>query len=341
MNKSKIVLASVGGVVLVASLALAYMTWSAYSEKAERVEEFDDAVSTAGRLASLPVYPGPAGVKAYKDNADGYASWREEALKLASAGDRKFEPTSPAAFKTFLVEDARRLSDLPGGVDGKLVKSDFSFGFKDYITGGVLPRQEDLARLQREWNDVATIVEKLAEAGALEVVDVALKAADAQPAQPQGVVRGKKSKKGGDEDEGPAQDVTRFTVSFLARPAAIVAAANAFVGCERFVTVEGFAFERTKDDLVDVIGGDAGKKDDQQASSGRRGRRGRRGRGGDEAAQEAAPEAEGGAKKSGLVTDPLKASPFKVTMKFAVYDFRSAGDAPAAAEAGEEAKEEK
>ena len=52
MNKSKIVLASVGGVVLVASLALAYMTWSAYSEKAERVEEFDDAVSTAAGCMS-------------------------------------------------------------------------------------------------------------------------------------------------------------------------------------------------------------------------------------------------------------------------------------------------
>ena len=339
MKKSKVILASVGGVVLVASLALAYMIWSAYSEKTERVEEFDDAVSTAGRLTALPVYPGPAGVKAYKDNAEVYSAWRAEALKAASSGDKKFEPTSPAAFKTFLVEDARRLSDLPGGVDGKLVKSDFPFGFKDYITGGVLPRQEDLARLQREWNDVATVVEGLAGAGVVEVLDVALKAAEAK--QPAVDARGRKPKKGEEEDAGPAQDVTRFTVSFLARPAAIVAAANAFVGCERFVVVEDFAFERTKDDLVETIGGDSQKKDDSASGGGRRGRRGRRGRGGDEPAPEAQQEAAEGSGKSGLVTDPLKASPFKVTMTFAVYDFRSAGDAPAAQAAGDEAKEEK
>jgi hypothetical protein len=138
MNKSKIILASVGGVVAIASLVLAYLVWDALSVKGERTDDLDALTSAADRLARLPVYPGPAGVKAYGENAAAYAKWREEALQAASAGDMTFEPTTPPAFKTFLVEEAQRLSNLPGGVDGKLVKAGFSFGFKDYIAGEVL-----------------------------------------------------------------------------------------------------------------------------------------------------------------------------------------------------------
>ena len=194
MNKSKIILASVGGVALTASLVLAYLIWSAMADKSERAADLDGAIATADRLTRLPVYPGTEGIKAYNENAETYKAWREEAVKIASAGDMAFESTTPPAFKAFLVDDARRLSALPGAVDGRLVKEDFPFGFKDYITGGVLPAQADLARLQREWYDVSTVIEALAKCGVSEIVDVAIK--PPAPVQPEQTAKSSKKNKG-------------------------------------------------------------------------------------------------------------------------------------------------
>jgi len=317
MNKSKTILASVGGVALLASLVLAYLIWSALSEKGEKAEELESAIAAADRLTRLPVYPGPEGVQAYKDNAATFDAWREEALKIVAAGDMAFEATTPPAFKAFLVDSARRLSALPGAVDGRIVKEDFPFGFKDYITGGVLPRQDDLSRLQREWHDVSTVVEALAKSGVLEIVDVSMApaapAVEEEPAKKRGGA--KRKKQAGEEKsaEGPA--VTRFKVEFRARPSSLVDALNEFSTISRFVVVDDFSFVREKDDIAEALGGEGRQ---QQAEAPSRGRR-RRGR---QAAEEEArqPEPE---KASGIVADPMAASPLKVAMSFSVYDFRS------------------
>ena len=338
MNKSKIILASIGGVTLVASLVLAYLIWDALSEKGEKTSDLEGAVSTAERLVRLPVYPGPEGIKAYKENAETYEAWRESAIKLASAGDMAFEPTTPPAFKAFLVDDARRLSSLPGAVDGRLVKEDFPFGFKDYITGGVLPAQADLARLQREWFDVSTVIEALAKCGVGEIVDVVMKAPASVQEEESSSKKGKKGKKQAKAakeekpDDSPA--VTCFTVDFRTRPAGLVNAVNEFITSSRFIVVDDFTFVREKDDIADALGGDAKKQQEAQP----RGRRGRRGRQAEE--EEAAkPAAEAG---QGVVTDPAIASFLRVSMTFSVYDFRSLegghSDAEAADNNSEEAK---
>ena len=337
MNKSKIILASVGGVALVASLVLAYLIWSAMSDKSEKTADLDGAIATADRLTRLPVYPGPDGIKAYNENAETYKAWREEAVKIASAGDMAFEATTPPAFKAFLVDDARRLSALPGAVDGRLVKDDFPFGFKDYITGGVLPAQADLARLQREWYDVSTVIESLAKCGVSEIVDVTIK--PPAPAQPEQTAKNnkknkgkKKPAKGETQEQGPA--VTCFTVDFRTRPAGLVNAINEFITSSRFVVVDDFSFMREKDDIADAIGGD-GKKQQESQPRGRRGRRGRA------AEEDETPKSET-EKGQGVVTDPMTASLLRVSMTFSVYDFRSleggAADAGADAEKSEEAK---
>ena len=336
MNKSKIILASVGGVALAASLVLAYLIWSAMADKSERAADLDGAIATADRLTRLPVYPGPDGIKAYNANAETYKTWREDAVKIASAGDMAFESTTPPAFKAFLVDDARRLSALPGAVDGRLVKEDFPFGFKDYITGGVLPAQADLARLQREWYDVSTVIEALAKCGVSEVVDVTIK--PPTPVQPEQTAKSSKKNKGKkpakveNKDQDPA--VTCFTVDFRTRPAGLVNAINEFITSSRFVVVDDFSFTREKDDIAEAIGGDGKKQQESQP----RGRRGRRGRAAEEE-ETPRPEAEKG---QSVVTDPMTASLLRVSMKFSVYDFRSleggAAEAGADAEKSEEAK---
>lgn len=338
MNKTKVILASIGGVALVAALVLGYFIWDAFSEKGDVVEELDAMVSAADRLTALPVYPGPEGVKAYDENHQTFENWREEATKVVSSGDRKFEPTTAPAFKTFLVEEARRLSDLPGGVEGKLVKPDFPFGFKDYITGGVLPAVADLPRLQREWADVSTVVAALAECGVLEIVDVTVKAP--APAADQSAQQGRRprqqakgSQKKDEEAEAAKPDVTTFTVDFVTRPAGLVAAVNAFVTDQRFIVVDTFSFARVKDELAEAI--DDSKKAAEAPARGGRGR----GRGRRQAAEAQQQEEEKeGERKSTLVTDPLKASPLKVSMAFSVYDFKSPAGQPEATEKTEEVK---
>ena len=343
MNKSKIILASIGGVTLVVSLVLAYLIWSAASEKSERLDELDGAVQTAINLSKLPVYPGPDGINAYYENANAYAEWREEARKVASVGDVVFEPTTPPALKAFLVDDARRLSSLPGGVDGVVVKPEFAFGFREYVLDGKLPAQEDLARLQREWFDMATVVEILSKSGVIEITDLQLVAAAPVAEEPKkGAQRQKKGSKQGkpaaeqDDDVG-RPDVTRMRVEFRAMPQAFVSAANMFMTARRFIVVDDMTFVRERDELVEKLGGDAKKAAEQQ--TGGRGRRGRRGR-----QEESAEEGAESASLTGVVTDPQTAPALKVSMAISVYDFRSAGaektEAPANAETPEKTEEQ-
>jgi hypothetical protein len=324
MNKSKIILASLGGVIGLVSLVLAYFVWDAITVKGERMDELDGLTAAAEHLTRLPVYPSPAGVKAYGENAAAFSRWREEAVRVAATGDKTFEATTPPAFKTFLISEAQRLSALPGAVDGKIVKPGFPFGFKDYITGGVLPAPADLPRLQREWHDVAAVIETLSACGVSEIVDVAVAAAkpaaeETKSEDPRRNRRNASRSRAKAETEasaGPAPLISTFTIDFLARPLALVNAVNAFVTTKRFIVVTDFSFTRETDEVGSAI--DAGKGNADEASKGRRGRRGRRGA----ALAEEKKDAEGGEKK-GFFTDPLKAPPLKVKMTFSVYDFRS------------------
>jgi len=314
MKNPKILLFAIGGLTAVLALLFGWFIWSDSSERAEIREALDDASAQADRLMRLPVRPGPAAITAVNSNAAAYATWRAESLAVISRGDRTFEPVTPPAFKTFLITEARRLSALPGTASGQLVKPDFPFGFKDYITGGVLPAVADLPRLQREWYDISTVVGLLATNGVSEILDVRVTAAaPAEEEEPK--VKAKKRKvkaKGGAEEFKP--DVTRFAVDFLARPEALVATVNGMVAATRYIVIEDFKFAPEKDVLVEELGGE--EKRAVAASTGRRSRR--------RAAAEEKPDA-ATAPKTGVVTDPATAAPLKVTMTFAVYDFKSAG----------------
>jgi len=328
MNKSQMILAAIGGIVVLGALVLGYFIWDASSVKAERAETLEGDVASAGNvMKKLPVKPEKASLSVYKDSCAAYGEWQAEAKKVASRGDLVFDMATPAEFKTAIVGEARKIADLPGCFDGKFAKSDFGFGFKDYVTGGALPPEADLKRLQREWNDVSTVLKTIAACGGADagVIDVRM---GAQKAKAEGEgeeeasakKRNKKAKKkvkvkgeGGGEGEGdegsagPA--VTAFTVEFMMRPSGLVKAVNAFATGTRFVVVEDCSFVREKDELAETLGGDAKKT--EQAGTSRRRRRSQ--------AQEE-PKAE---TKGGMVIDPATASLLKVTMVVSVYDFRS------------------
>ena len=329
MNKSKIVLAAVGGVIGIAALATAFLAWRSWSAVSEARdggdsgEGLDSVVAKAATLSRKAVYPCAASVKAIDANRERFEEWRDEAARLAARGDRKFDPTTPAAFKEFLLAEAKRLSALPGSVDGALVKPGFPFGaFREYILDGKLPPEAQLPKLQRQWDEVTFFVEELAKAGVGELTAVEFVAAapeqEKKPAPRKGQEKPKRkdSKAGG--DDGPKELVERYTLQFTASPAAFVRVVNAFGVCDRFVTVDDFSFVRAQDDVKEAF--DAQEKKNAPAASSRRSRRSRRGE--SEAAEEKKAESpREAAIRQGVVTDPALATPISVTLKLTVRDF--------------------
>ena len=335
MNKTKMILAGIGGAAGLAVLVLAFLVWQAFSAKTAAIEGDDeegiDGLETvearAQGLSRKPVYPCAKSVDAISANQAAIDDWCKEGLKLAARGDKVFPKTTPAQFKTDIVNDAKRLMALPGGVGGKLVKPDFAFGpFKDYIVEGKMPSDAELAELQRKWDDVATITEMFATNGVTELVDVQFKVVATAESADAKDKRGKGGK--GDKRKSPqvapaalvSPVAFSYVFTFAAKPAAFIQTLNELEASERFITVDSFTFARPVDVIAAALGGDD-KKSAEAQPSGRRGRRGRRG------AEQSAPVAEGGdgtgVAKNGLVTDPLKDDPLTVTMTVTVHDFRS------------------
>jgi len=337
MNKSRMILAVVGGVIGLAVLAMAYLTWSSWSAKTAALEGDDEneglesAVAQAEKLSRSPVYPCAESVKATEENAAKLSEWVTDARRLAARGDRVFEKTTPPAFKTFLVQDAKRLVSLPGSVAGALAQPDFAFGpFKGYIAGGDLPPEAQLAEIQRRWDDVAVVTETLASCGIGELTDVQFwaGAAEKKEEEPQQNARGnrkpakklsKKFAKSAGAAEEKAVSSYSYVFAFTAKPQVLVKVINVFETCERFITVDDFSFRREKDVIAESLGGDEKKA---EASQGGGGRRRRRGGAPSPLADEKKDEA-----KAGIVTDPQLDAPLAVVMRVTVHDFRSLEDA--------------
>ena len=340
MNKTKMILAGTGGAIGLIVLVLGFLVWQAFSAKTAAIEGDDeegtDGLETvearARTLSRKPVYPSAASVSAIEANQKAVDDWCKEGLKLAACGDKVFEKTTAPKFKAFLVADAHRIAGLSGGVGGKLVKPDFAFGpFKDYIAEGKMPTEAELANLQRQWDDVATIAEMLSTNDVVELVDVQF--AVAKPAADAGRETedtrrkvGKKNKVKAKEDKDLPHEPRSFSYvfTFAARPSAFVKVLNNLVSCERFITVDSFSFTRPADVIAEALGGDEKKAAEAQGAGGRRGRRGRRGGAAEAPASKLAGTEEGAAaSKNGVVTDPTLDAPLTVMLKVTVRDFRS------------------
>lgn len=340
MNKNRMILAVSGGVIGLAVLAMAYFTWSAYAAKVAAIEgddEGNDGLETvqqkAQALSRKNVYPCPASVKAIEENTARLTAWQAEARKLASRGDHPIRMTTPAQFKTDLVADAKRLSALPGAVNGVLVKPDFAFGpFRSYIAEGKMPTDAELPELQRRWDDVMLVVETLASCGVSELVNVDFKATAAKDDAQE-----KKAKMGGKKPSAkkrPAAESAAdsqpsafsYVFTFATRAPAFVKAVNALGTNERFMVIDGFTFTRTADPVAEALGVGDKREAARNAAAGR-GRRGRRG-----AVVEEKKDAS--EEKSGIVTDPALDAPFTVTLAVTVYDFKTMEDESKTEEVG-------
>ena len=344
ISKNQIVMLSIGGVSLVVSAVLGYLAFDAYSAKSEAAESSESNAAAVRSLLGAAISPDPASVAAVNKNRDALAGWTEAAASTVAAGDRVIDAdVNEAAFKQKLVDEARALSELPGGVDGKIVKPDFSFGFPDFVTGDKLPEKEKLPQLQRQWADIRTLVETLQACGIVELVRIEptlVKQPAVAEQQPKETKRRNRRRKA-DEEAKPAYTEEKYAIDFRAKPAALVKVVNALATSQRFIVVESLDFARESDMIGKALGeGDKRGADAEQQSS--RPRRRRRGAeqpefGADAAAPDAAAETD-----KGIVNDPDKEDPFLVKAVVLTYDFGSAAQASGGETAGaEDAKENK
>ena len=343
LSKNQIVMLSIGGVALVASLAIGYLAFSAYSAKSEASENAERDSAAVRSLLGAAISPDTSSVAAVNKNRDSLAGWTEAAISTASAGDRALATdVNEAAFKQKLVDEARALSELPGGVDGKIVKPDFSFGFPDFVTGDKLPEKEKLPQLQRQWADIRTLVETLQACGIVELVRIEptlVKQPAVAEQQPKETKRRNRRRKA-DEEAKPAYTEEKYAIDFRAKPAALVKVVNALATSQRFIVVESLDFARESDMIGKALGeGDKKGAAEQQTVRQRRRRRGAEQPefGADAAAPDAAAETD-----KGIVNDPDKEDPFLVKAVVLTYDFGSAAQASGGETAGaEDAKENK
>lgn len=343
MNKNKIVMCSIGGVTLVAALVMGWFIWTAFEEKTEKLDDLETAKSNVQRINSAKISPERASVEALENNRRTLAIWKDEAFALASRGDINPTPVEGPEFKSRLVDEARAESGKPGGVEGKIVKEGFEFGFKDLISGGRMPENAQVPLLQRQWSDIKLFTDTLSSCGAFELQEVTIVPPKAEePQREASGKRGPRGKKGAREEEKkPLAAEQAYEIKFTARPLPLVKIVNALSTCERFVVIDSMSCVRQADVLAEALGEKTAEAGGGGRRGGGRGARGTRQRRGLDAASSEAAEADGeAANKKGIVSDPASDKPFVVTMKITVYDFGTENNKDADAAATEKGEVE-
>ena len=319
MKKTKIILAAMGGFALLCALIVGWLLFDAFSAKSELTEDLDLRETKIIQMRRAKIAPAAASLRQIETNRQSLANWMAEMCADVSLGDRAADTNqTDASFKSKIIDEARMLSALPGGVAGKIVKENFGFGYNDFITGGKMPTAAELPELQSRWADVVTFVKLFSSAGVRELLEVAPLAATEpktgeQPANPGRRVAKRAKQK---EPAKESRTVRRsYEFKFLADPAALVRVLNACAADSRFTLVDALTFARTEDEIANRIG--ESKKTEQEGKN-RRGRR-RRNVLAEESTESEAP-------RKGLVTDPAAAAPFAVTLRVTTVDFGTQTD---------------
>lgn len=340
MKKTLILMASIGGVALLAVAIVGYLAFAAYSEQEETRESIDSALANVQRINSRPIAPIMDSVAAIEENTATLEKWYGEALQLVSVGDLENDASlTPSSFKEKLVDEAAALSKEPGGVLGAIVKEGYAFGFDRFITGSDLPEAEKIAEYNRQWEDIKILVKALSNAGGSEMVSIEvksipeiLKAIGADVEEPKTAKkddrkgarpnqRGNNKKKAEAEKPAESYSMQGYHIVYRARPQAQVKFLNELASCKRFVTTFYLTFAHEADPIASVLAPD--KKSADSSSSKKRGRGRKR------AEAEEAPEESAAKAPSGIVIDTVNGGELVVTLDLATIDFKTKAEAKA------------
>ncbi|MCQ2367698.1 MAG: Amuc_1100 family pilus-like protein [Kiritimatiellae bacterium] len=322
MNKNKIIMIASGAIAVLATLVLAYMGFSTYSEQEEKVESIDAALEKVRRINNEKIAPINDSVAAINQNTAELQAWYNEAKEFVQLGDLELDSAlSPSLFKERMMNDAAGLKALQGANGAPLVKADFGFGFGDLLAGGSLPPTEKIVELSRQWSDIKLFTEALAKDGATEILDIVIltgkteeKVEEAPKKGARGSSRGASAKKNVKKEEPKAKSdfaVERYMLVYRARPAAHIKFLNELAATQRFATTENLSFEHEDDQISAALA--SGKKEDAKKAGRGRGRKA-------QAEEEASEESE---VRTGYVNDASQGGELKCTLFVATYDFNT------------------
>lgn len=332
MKKSLIIMASAGGVAVIACAIIGYLAFAAYSEQGETREAIDAALSNVQRINSRPVAPIIDSVSAIEENTATLEKWYGDALQLISVGDLENDTTlTPSSFKEKLVEEAAALSKEPGNVLGAIVKEGYSFGFDRFITGSDLPEAEKLAEYSRQWEDIKVLVKALSNSGGSEMVSIEVKSvpeilkvigvnveddkASVKKDDKRGARNQRNNKKKAEAEKTvESYSMQGYHIVYRARPQAQVKFLNELASCKRFVTTFYLTFAHEADPISTVL---APEKKSAETSSKKRGRGKKR------AEEEVAVEESVAKAPSGMVIDTDNGGELVVTLDLATIDFKT------------------
>lgn len=320
LTKNKIIMISIASVSAIAVIVIAVMSLGALSAKSENVESISFAEGTFAKYGKSKITPSESSVKAIESNSVQLVKWHDIALGSVSKGDMAFaEDVNEAAFKQKMIDEARKLSKLPGQNNGAIVADGFTFGFDAYIGGGELPEKSLLPLLQRQWFDIKLFVNLLSAAGAEEIKSIKINSKPLADATAENAVKAKGKKKS--EEQKPLCSQESYALEFIARPGALVKAINAFATNERFMIIDSMEFSR-ESDIIGTALSSSDKKTDGANAQSKKHRRSRR----TQESQETAVSAK--VKKTGFVTEPSKEAPMVVKLQIITCDFGSKQQKP-------------
>lgn len=316
LTKNKIIMISIASASAIAVIVIAVMSLGALSAKSENVESISFAEGTFAKHGKSKITPSESSVKAIESNSVQLVKWHDIALGSVSKGDMAFaEDVNEAAFKQKMIDEARKLSKLPGQNNGAIVSDGFTFGFDAYIGGGELPEKSLLPLLQRQWFDIKLFVNLLSAAGAEEIKSVKINSKPPADATVENTVKAK------GKEQKPLCSQESYALEFIARPGALVKAINAFATNERFMIIDSMEFSR-ESDIIGTALSSSDKKTDGANAQSKKHRRSRR----TQESQETAVSAK--VKKTGFVTEPSKEAPMVVKLQIITCDFGSKQQKP-------------
>lgn len=328
MNKTKMILAAVGGtigVAVVAAAAFVYLQSSAKSAVKDGSEDGAGLIETLTNVETLQnakIKPHKKSLEVIKDSIKAVEAQHEALLKYARNGDTRIDPMSPQQFRETAGEEDKHLKMLPLDSETKMMSADFEFvPLTPYISGDKLPEPAEMQKLCRLVHDEQTLIEMCAAAGVTHVSRMDTKTLVAEePKEDPKAKKGAKKPKKAAQKKGPEPfkpSSQTYEIVTQMKPSSLVKILNAMATSERFLVVEDFTIQPVANPIPVSFSNE--RKEEESSTGSRRRRR--------QVVEEEKPaEGEADAPKVTLVTDPERDSLYNVTLVVTVHDFKSCED---------------
>ncbi len=271
MKRNKIILIVVLAVAVLVCGAVGWLLVKSIMDKSVAEEQRNRDFSALTKIYKSRVFPSPENIERVKADQKDLEEWLTSVADQLHKGDLPEVKLSPATFKQNLQGTVRALSRQPGIKDGKIVASDFHFGFDQYLgESNELPEAGNVPRLSIQLGMIEHICRELFDAKILsldaikrEEFDSATAAVE-NAAQARPVNRRKRrptKKQKGTETTQPQMVANQveipddlvakenFTFEFTATPEAFVSALNKLSSMDLFVVIAESSFVKTGDQL--------------------------------------------------------------------------------------------